>query len=597
MGFSKLWSRPAASEVHVVGEPDASSSDVSVIHDGDLTYTVTKAGNGSRAAYQEAAGAPVESNSPLGYHVGWLTVIFLNVNQMIGTGIFSTPGTVLNRTGSVGLALIYWTIGVLMAFAGFCVYLELASYFPNRSGSEVVYLEQAYPRPKHFFPVTFAFFTVALSFSSSNAVVLSQYVWQIAGRTPTDWQVKGVAIAANTFATICVLVHNKYSLWATNIIGILKISTLIFISITGFVVLGGNVSHIPDPGVNFRNSFEGTTTNGNDLSVVLVNIVFSYTGYSNAFNMVNEIKNPVKTLKRHGAISVFIVALLYMLCNIAYFAAVPKEEFAKAKEIAAGVFFKTVFGAGGAQQALNVLVLLSAFGNLLAVLIGQSRLIREVGRQGVLPWTKFWVSTKPFGTPFGPYFLKWCMTFIMIVGPPAGDAFQFVISLRTYPDGIFQLAMAVGVYLIRYRHKRLGRGKPDFKTWDVALIFYILIQVYVIATPWIPPKGGPYAGEVSFWYATYCVVGIGIILACIMYYIAWMYILPKWKGYKIRPEILSVDDSSANTHRLVQVPLDELAKWDEDHDEAGNIRRRVVTRSHKFSQGDGSNSREEPKAF
>lgn len=61
-----------------------------VIHDGNLAFTRVKGGNGSGAAYQEAVGAPVESNSPLGYHVGWLSIIFLNINQMIGTGIFST---------------------------------------------------------------------------------------------------------------------------------------------------------------------------------------------------------------------------------------------------------------------------------------------------------------------------------------------------------------------------------------------------------------------------------------------------------------------------------------------------------------------------
>lgn len=114
-----------------------------------------------------------------------------------------------------------------------------------------------------------------------------------------------------------------------------------------------------------------------------------------------------------------------MFCNIAYFAAVPKETFSESSELAAGVFFTTVFGRGGAETALNVLILLSAYGNLLAVLIGQSRLIREIGRQGVLPFTSFWVSTKPFGTPLGPYLLKWAMTFVMIVAPPAGDAFQF----------------------------------------------------------------------------------------------------------------------------------------------------------------------------
>ena len=90
-----------------------------------------------------------------------------------------------------------------MAIAGFGTYLELASYFPNRSGSEVVYLEQAYPRPKHFFPIAFAVQSVFISFSSSNAIVLSNYVWRINGSEPSPWQLKGVAIAAYSLAVIC----------------------------------------------------------------------------------------------------------------------------------------------------------------------------------------------------------------------------------------------------------------------------------------------------------------------------------------------------------------------------------------------------------
>lgn len=89
---------------------------------------------------------------------------------MVGTGVYSTPASVLSGTGSVGLAMIYWVIGSLIAASSLSVYLEYASYFPNRSGSEVVYLEQAYPRPKYLFPTAFAFQTVILSFSSSNAI-------------------------------------------------------------------------------------------------------------------------------------------------------------------------------------------------------------------------------------------------------------------------------------------------------------------------------------------------------------------------------------------------------------------------------------------
>ncbi|KAI0160469.1 amino acid permease-domain-containing protein [Xylariaceae sp. FL1272] len=570
--FGRFRSRPPVSSVPAGADSDLSSANLSVIHDGDFAYTATKAGNGSNTAYQEANGAPVESQSPLGYHVGWVGVIFLNVNQMIGTGIFSTPGTILNRTGSVGLALFYWVIGIFGAIAGFSLYLEYASYFPNRSGSEVVYLEQAFPRPKHFFPIAFAVYTVLLSFAASNAIVLSDYLWALAEVSPTEWQEKGVAVAAYTVAVVCVMINTKFSLWAMNFIGTLKVITLVFI--TGFVVLGGHVSRVPDPGANFRHAFEGTTTSGYDLSVAIVNIIFAYTGYQNAFALVNEIKDPISTLKRNGTISVAIVSVLYILCNVAYFSAVPKEEFAQAKTTAASVFFGAVFGTGGAQKALNFLVLLSAFGNLLAVLVGQSRLIREVGRQGVLPFTKFWVSTKPFGTPLGPYALKWLVTVIVVLAPPAGDAFQFIVSLKTYPDGIFHLSLFVGLYIVRHRHKRLNRGRPEFRAWHILLVYYGLLQLYTLATPWITPKGGPYAGEVSFWYATYVVVGLAVIALCGLYYIVWMYILPRWGKYELRPETMVVEANGATTHRLVKVPLTELVVWDNEHDEAGQTRHR-----------------------
>lgn len=48
---------------------------------------------------------------------------------------------------------------------------------------------------------------------------------------------------------------------------------------------------------------------------------------------------------------------------------------------------------------------------------------QTLNRQGTLPFANFWVSTKPFGTPLGPYLLKWALTLLLILAPPAGDAF------------------------------------------------------------------------------------------------------------------------------------------------------------------------------
>ncbi|CAG9941801.1 unnamed protein product [Clonostachys rosea f. rosea IK726] len=564
-------------EVQTDVEISDTSSGPEVIHDGNLAYTRAKAGNGSKAAYQEAVGAPVETDSPLGYEVGWFTVIFVNINMLIGTGIFSLPANILLRTGSIGLSLIFWFIGFLMAASGISLYLEFASYFPNRSGSEVVYLEQAYPRPKYFFPIAFAVQEVILNFGSSNAIVFAEYAWKTGGTAATAWQKKGVAVAIYTIAILCVIANNKLAFRVSNVLGVLKLIVVVFIGITGLVVLGGNLDHIPNPTANFKNAFEGHVPNGYSLANALVSVQFAYGGYNNAFNMVNEIKNPIPTLKRNTTIALVIVSVLYQLCNIAYFAVVPKDEFASASQTAATLFFQRTFRNNGATIALNFCVMMSAFGNLMAVLIGQSRMIREIGRQGVLPYPEFWASTKPFGTPLGPCLISWLVTFIMIVAPPAGDAFQFVVDLQSYPSAMFQVAMTVGIYVLRWRRRRSGIPRSEFRAWDVAILFFLAYKVFILAMPWWPPLGGANGGDVSFWYATYCVVGIGIIIICGLYYVLWIFVLPKYGGYKIRSEMVALEDGAAKTHRLVKVKNEDVEEWDNVHDEAGHLRQRTTT--------------------
>jgi len=142
--------------------------------------------------------------------------------------------------------------------------------------------------------------------------VLAQYLFRINGHTPTAWELKGVAVAGYNVAVLCkslefnnaietgyfvllnklieslvVAFNTKFSYWFSNGIGIVKVLTLVFISITGLVVLGGHTK-VPDPKINFTDSFEGTAT-AYGITNAIYKIIFSYAGFENAFNVVNEI--------------------------------------------------------------------------------------------------------------------------------------------------------------------------------------------------------------------------------------------------------------------------------------------------------------------
>ena len=87
--------------------------------------------------------------------------------------------------------------------ASLSVLIEFATYFPHRSGAEVVYLEKSYPRPRYFLPTAFAVQTVMLNFSSSNAIILAKYILAACGISGSPWQMRSLAVGMFTVIVGC----------------------------------------------------------------------------------------------------------------------------------------------------------------------------------------------------------------------------------------------------------------------------------------------------------------------------------------------------------------------------------------------------------
>src|SRR2546426_4748432 len=76
-------------------------------------------------------------------HLGPLDAAAIVISNVIGVGIFITPGFVAtllpNRTAMLGV----WIVGGALAFAGALAYAELAARRPE-AGGEYVYLRESY---------------------------------------------------------------------------------------------------------------------------------------------------------------------------------------------------------------------------------------------------------------------------------------------------------------------------------------------------------------------------------------------------------------------------------------------------------------------
>ncbi len=128
---------------------------------------------------------------------------------------------------------------------------------------------------------------------------------------------KGLGVAAYTVATLSILVSTKWSARLSNLLSVVKTVLLVFIAITGLVVLGGKTS-VQNPTAGFQNAFAGTTSSGNNVAVALTKIIFSYAGWNNAHNFINEVKGGTRTLRWASPVALAIVFVLYLLANSEY---------------------------------------------------------------------------------------------------------------------------------------------------------------------------------------------------------------------------------------------------------------------------------------
>lgn len=166
--------------------------------------------------------------------LGTVSVAFLVFNRMVGTGIFATPSSILGLSGSVGLALFIWVIGMLIAAAGMATYLEFGTGLP-RNGGEKNYLEYVYRKPKFLVTAMYAAYVVLLGWAGSNSVVFGEYILHAAQVDVNRWNQRGIGLACITAAFLIHGLALKWGLRLQNALGVIKLIILLIIVFSGFV--------------------------------------------------------------------------------------------------------------------------------------------------------------------------------------------------------------------------------------------------------------------------------------------------------------------------------------------------------------------------
>lgn len=382
-------------------------------------YSTVKPDSSSPRAIDAAESRAIENDvlpetSTLGRTLSRQSAYILVISRVLGSGIFATPGTIIRAVGSVGLALSLWVVGAVVAACGLAIALEYGSMLP-RSGGEKVYLEFTYRRPRFLASTVVAVMVVCLGFTASNCVVFSQYVLFAAGvEEPAEWVRKGVAVALLTAITVIHGVFRGLGVRIQNFLGWVKVGLIVFMILSGlYVVILRPRGSAPGVSTTYAvgdwdDLWRGSNWNWGVISTSLFQVFYSYAGLENANNVLNEVKDPVRTL-RFVSISALVTAcVLYLLTNVAYFIVVPVEEIKASGELVAALFFERVFGGNVGGKILPLAVALSAAGNVMVVAFAMVSGIRFLPSALVfITESGFLVSSQAGNRPSGlPPFLR-----------------------------------------------------------------------------------------------------------------------------------------------------------------------------------------------
>ena len=341
------------------GEDSIEETDDDVdVGDGKISHVIDRS----------VESVTVPETATYGRNLSWTSAYLLTISRLVGSGIFATPGNIYREVGSPGLALLIWLVGAAIAVCGLVVSMELGCMLP-RSGGHKVYLEFMYRRPRFLASTLVAVQAMFLQFTAANCIVFSDYILFALGYQSSILIQRSLAVALITAITLIHGCFLKLGIWIQDLLAWVKFGLMAFMAVVGLAALtlprqtafhqGGNL-------LSWSQLLRGSVWTWGSLATAILQVNFSFAGADCLTYVLNEVKNPVKTLKTSAPLALLTVTLFYLMMNIAFFMTVPLTEFEKGGELVAALFFEKLLGPSVGGKALPVLVAISAAGNVMS---------------------------------------------------------------------------------------------------------------------------------------------------------------------------------------------------------------------------------------
>ncbi len=404
--------------------------------------------------------------------LGLFPVTNIVIANMIGAGIFTTSGLLMQDLHNPLLMIVLWIVAGVIALCGALCYGEVGAAIP-RAGGEYTFLSRLFHPSIGFLSGWLSFFAGFSAPIAFSALGSSEYLTRAfpgllrLGLVDPDLESmvlkKAYAIAVIAIFTLIHMRGIVFGARIQNFLTILKVALIVGLIVFGLASGKGDTSHFTTGG--FDLSFSGWKVIG----LSLMWIMFAYSGWNASAYIGSEIKDPVRNLPRSLFLGTSIVILLYVGLNLFYIYAIPPPEMEGVISIS-GLAAGNVFGRSF-ETVISIMIFFALFSSLSAFIILGPRVYFSMAKDGL--FFRFAAQVHPVHqVPYKSILLQGCIASVLVLM----GTFEQILTYMGFSLGIFPILVVLGVFKLR----RSGTGSYRMPGYPLVPIVYVLFGFTIL---------------------------------------------------------------------------------------------------------------------
>ena len=309
--------------------------------------------------------------------LGFWSIVLLAINSIIGSGIFLTPGSVVQQAGSKAL-IVYFIAAIFASILA--ISFAAAAKYVTKSGAAYAYSKAAFGNNVGFYMGILRYFSASVAWGIMAVGVIKSTISIFGGNPNETMSVTIGFLILMAVITIINLFGQKVVKYVMNLATIGKLAALVLIIIAGVVLLivsgaSSNLSQVDQITQNGQKIVPTLTTTG--FVMAIVSAFYAFTGFESVASGSDDMKNPAKNLPRAIPLAIIVIAIIYIGVVAVAMMLDPKALMTTKQVVAIAAIFKNEI----LRDVILVGALVSMFGINVAASFNAPRILEAMARE------------------------------------------------------------------------------------------------------------------------------------------------------------------------------------------------------------------------